>query len=362
MSKRIGIITFHKAHNYGAFLQCYALQTYLDSIGEDAYVIDYDNKQIWDSYRLCSKNQILFIFEKPSKIVTRFIKYCRRLFLRYGRYRKFIKSQKSLLKLQPVETIKQGFYDTIFIGSDQVWNLELTQGFDSYYWGTFDKPQHTKVATYAASLRTIWKDELLVEVFKRLNSLSAISTREQYVSDFLNVQHIQRKAVTVPDPVLLLSPNQWSDFAEDPCIRDKYLFFYEVIHVDRVFQLAKELARNKNLQFIYMHGEKEIPNSKYCLSASPAKFIGLIKNAEIVVTSSFHATVFSIMFQKTFYSVDMKLWKDYRLINTLKYFGLEKQYVEDLNQCTTIPSYIVENKQQELLKIANDYIMSVLNI
>ena len=96
---RIGIITFHKAHNYGAFLQCYALQSFLQKHKYDVSVIDYNKKSLWMSYEWFSLNDIKYTFQKPSKIPGRVFRLIKKWIRFIPRYYKFVKCQKQMLKL-----------------------------------------------------------------------------------------------------------------------------------------------------------------------------------------------------------------------------------------------------------------------
>lgn len=97
--KKIGIITFHKAHNYGAFLQCYALQEFLRSMDHDVFVIDYDRKDLWEGYHWFKMYDILFCFQKINKIPSRIVKLLIRWCKSIPRFYKFAYIQKKRIAL-----------------------------------------------------------------------------------------------------------------------------------------------------------------------------------------------------------------------------------------------------------------------
>ena len=104
--KRIGILTFHRAHNYGAVLQCFALQEFLRSLGHDAYVIDYNNHDLWEGYDWFKSYEVGYCFQKLSKIPTRIIKLFIRWFKSIPRYYKFKRFQEKQLCIVPKKDIQ----------------------------------------------------------------------------------------------------------------------------------------------------------------------------------------------------------------------------------------------------------------
>ena len=117
---RIGILTFHAAHNYGAVLQCYSLQEYLKSLGHEVYVIDYQNDRMLAVYKRFRVERILR--KNPIHMVNSLfneISLFRRRKKRHSAFHKFIAEK---LNLTSVETIERLPFDIIFIGSDQVWS------------------------------------------------------------------------------------------------------------------------------------------------------------------------------------------------------------------------------------------------
>jgi hypothetical protein len=359
--KKIGIITFHKAHNYGAFLQCYALQEFLRSIGHEAFVIDYDRKDLWEGYHWFKMQDIVFCFQKINKIPNRIIKLLIRWYRSIPRFYKFAYIQKKELRLCPILEIENKPFDLILIGSDQVWNTDITHGFDMYYWGDFSRPTITKIATYAASLKNKWSSEVACKVKKYLEKLNAISVREQHTVDWIKELNPQLDPILVPDPVLLLDDSYWSNIACKPK-KTSYVFFYQAMTSDNVYSVAKDIAKRYNKELIILSADVNGPNSICARNASPAEFLGWIKYADIVVTSSFHATAFSIIFNKDFYCVDLQMGEDNRSKNILKTFGLENRFiqtVEDLSRVNIQYPQHIQNIMNSIQEIAKAYIENI---
>lgn len=354
--KRIGILTFHRAHNYGAVLQCYALQEFLRSLGHDAFVIDYNNRELWEYYDWYKPEEVKVCFQKLKKIPNRIIKLLIKWHQIIPRYLKFRYFQKHKLHLVPVSAISQSPFDLILIGSDQVWNLEITCGFDEYYWGTFAHPAETKVATYGASLKKFWNDSEIDTAMSNIKRLTAVSVREPQLAQFLQSKDNDIHPIVVPDPVFLLSEDQWASVAIKPNINQPYVLFYQAMDNDDVYNTAKEIAQKENKQLIVLSANVNGRNSAASRSTSPFEFLGWIKYADLVVTSSFHATAFSIIFQKPFYCVNLNMGHDSRLLDVLKSFDLSNHWINTSTECRSLPDINPLSELIRLKEVASGYI------
>lgn len=324
---RIGILTFHAAHNYGAVLQCYSLQEYLKSLGHEVSVIDYQNKRMLSVYkrfrigRILKKNPIHMI----KNVYTEMSLYQRRK-KRYYAFQNFI---NNALNLVPIETIKELPFDIIFIGSDQVWNYKLTYGFDSYYWGDFVRPSRTILASYAASMQDKWpesKDEIIKS---KLKNFDFISVREASLAQKLQMLSPNKRVYHVVDPTLLISTSIWNRIATQPNITSPYVLFYQVDVNPLAREIAKEIAEREGLKLLVISANIQNENDNVAISASPADFLSLIKESAMVVSASFHATVFSILFKKNFYSIKGH-GKNARINSLLSSCGLNNRIIDHI--------------------------------
>ncbi len=358
---RVGILTFHRAHNYGAVLQCFALQQYLISRGDDAYVIDYNNKDLWSFYHWRDKGYEKYVTSNLFKFPYRLLQYLHAKKKHIIRYYKFVYFQKRYLRLAPVDSIQKSPYDLILIGSDQVWNTTITHGFDMYYWGQFDHPSSTKVATYAASLRELWKVNDYGKVYNYLSKLDGISVREKSTQYFLNNTFPNLEVSYVPDPVLLIPVNHWKKMAKKPPIKSSYYFFYQAAKSKKVLFTAKEIANQRRANLISLSADVKAINSDECHTASPQEFLGWILYADMVITSSFHALIFSILFNKDFYAINLNMGHDDRIRNIVTMFDLEDRLIDDETQCKRLIQKDNKDLVKQLLDNANDYLSKFLN-
>lgn len=314
---KIKTITCHRVYNYGASLQAYALQHYLETLGHNVEIIDYWPKQFHGRYNLWFFPQESKYFKIVCKLPL--LKYPLgllrniRMLKTWGRKKAFTNFEKKYMHISPVryftsEELKSNppKADAYITGSDQVWNTDMENGrYPAYYLDFGDKK--TKRISYAASFGIpLVNDKYKDFVAEELNKIDFISVRENSGLSVLDTLGISR-GTNVLDPVFLLSPNEWnnlSDFADDYGLTsNQYILVYDFTHDDtRIRNMAVKLAEGKKMPIVSINDYATIDYaSKNINNAGPLEFLKLIKNASAVVCNSFHATAFSVIFQKEFY-------------------------------------------------------------
>lgn len=293
---KIGILTFHNTLNYGAQLQAYALQTVLSQMGKDVEVVDY-------------RNNAISVRETPLKpSVTPLLKHPRgslRKFAAYGdlkaRAFKFSRFAEGLMRLGPriieVAEITER-YQTLIVGSDQVWNPMCTGG-DMLYFFDDDVFMNVHKVSYAASFGA---DSFPMEYAERcgeaIGRFDCISVREE--SGIRIVQELSgRTAELVLDPTLLIERDKWADLGRNQQT-GHYVFAYMVGESKRTLAYAKREARRRGIGLVaidcYRHGRAS-GDITFRNGASPEEFLGLIRDADLVVTSSFHGMALSLVLE-----------------------------------------------------------------
>ena len=336
--KKIGILTFHNAHNYGAVLQAYALKTKLNRMGYKASVLNYQNKYIGKTYR-----KVLHIdFWKRDVLPSRWGKVFREVrdvFYGLKEWQKqwqvfedFI-AEKLLdgdTKQLSLEEVAAKDCDVYVLGSDQIWARELTHGMDAAYFGQF-APEKKKIS-YAASVPNGSIPENEKPFFKQyLASLSHISVREEKLAQSLR-ELTGREIDTVIDPTLLLEREDYEPLLyEKPLKQGDYVFAYFVVENEMVSRCAKKAAELLGCELIELHYKKTptICGETMIFDAGPSEFLTYIRDAKMVVTNSFHGTVFSILFQKKFYSVYKE---NGRIDNLLGFLKLQERHITEESQ------------------------------
>ena len=301
---KIGILTFHRANNYGAMLQAYALQETLQDFGLKVEFIDYRCDSIEKHYKhytfpkfksnITWCKQVVKYFLIGSKIISKENNY--------SNFRKLL--HISNVNVTQCKAQLEDYYDAIITGSDQVWSYDVLNELNDWY--CYKKINlDTRLISYAASagsLKTF--DRYFYFYGDIIKGYSFISVRESNLMDYL-IKKGFNNTKNVVDPTLLLNREKWNRLDSAPrIIKKKYVLYYDVENNDEAKNIAIELSNKQNMKLVVLNGNRKISNN--CISyiqAGPIEFLNLIRNAEYVVGSSFHLTVFSIIFEKKFVNI-----------------------------------------------------------
>ena len=319
---KIGILTFHRAHNYGAVLQAYALVTYLRNIGHQAEIVDYRPDAIEQAHGAIPWGRI-----KKMSLIGK-IKFLVRLLpfipLRYKRaniFRQFIKSLPTSTRIYTSADTNIDGYDCLLCGSDQVWNSKITNGFDPFYTGQVST--NATFVSYAASAEITPKSEAIEKYKEVLPRFKRISVRESVFQEQLS-RLTDCTIEQVLDPVFLLSSDQWKSFSVNPFDDNPYILVYQVRRDDNVLRYAHELADIQHYCVREITAEADfLPNKERHVTLSPQQFVGAFANAKAVVTTSFHGTAFSIIFSKPFVTMMFGKPGDYRALDLINTLGIK---------------------------------------
>lgn len=341
---KLGILTFHCAHNYGAVLQCFGLQEYLKSLGHEVYVIDYRPKYIVNGYKkharqdwiCCSlKSTLIKLTHEPLvwKIREK----------RYNNFKEFIETK---LNLYPYKKgMDYSEFDAIFLGSDQIWEAPITGGrFDDVFFGVGAK---CKVISYAASNKSKHLSKSEISYYKEhLAPFSGIGVREGTLQKLLSSITDKKIELNV-DPTLLAGHLLINGVEDKQMINGKYVLVYEIVEHPRVIQNAREYAKLIGARVVLLsayiqYTETDIRDQV----ASPTDFLNYIRHAECVFTTSFHGTALSIMFQTPFYCYKQHNQSDMRIESLLNIAGLTTRFLEintipDTNKIDFIQSKVL---------------------
>lgn len=294
---KIGILTFHSTLNYGAHLQAYALCNYIRGLGFECEIVDYRNDRILASYDLrLSKNM------SSPKTLLKYLLTVADMKRKKQALETFLRpyvSKETYVK----DTIGKASesYHTIVVGSDQIWNLELTGNDKSYY---LEFPVVKRVA-YAASFGKKPTDiKEISSIENELRVFDYIAVREADAVGYLRGLGIE-KAIQTIDPTFLLTKEQWQRLiakAKRYHQKKKYILVYAQGRPRLGFKFAEEVARRENLELIVIHSyAKKYPNALNIRDASIEEFLMLINDAEHVVTTSFHGMALSLILGKDLY-------------------------------------------------------------
>lgn len=323
------------ACNYGAFLQTKALSEFINEQCErEVYIVDYKNKSIINDYSVRN----VFNFNQGLKTIILKLMRLPDILKRNSIFNMY---QKDTFKLVKVNDISEYKISKVVVGSDQVWNLELTGG-DLNYFLPFVEPECR--ISYAASVGHVG-DNIDKKIFEeKLSLFDSISVREKELADMINSLNINKKAVICMDPVFLKSKLAWKEYIADTDININFPYILVFImgvskQADYIVRRALEVGKKNNCQVILI-GDQErwykYRQVKHFGVATPREFIKLIDSAKCVFTNSFHATAFSIILNSSFYT-EMNISNNGRIESLLNLAGLEsrKMYDGKLNSLYT---------------------------
>ena len=309
--RKIGTLTFHIAHNYGAMLQAYALPIAVRKLGYECEVIDYRFPYIDRWSRIERLDDLVALYGA----IGGSMRYVKRLVTGYynknDSHSKFDYFERNIIPhskrvYRSKEELNNMPYNAILFGSDQIWNSALTNGVAEEYIGGFTCLSGTKKIAYAASCGLADFQPDSMEVYNEyLKEFSSIGVREK---DFqMNLINIGFEAECVLDPTLLLSAEEWKEIIPNRAEYNtkKYLLVYAFDVDDVVFDLARDYASKKGLEIVTI-AYKETPvmyGMQVKTECGPLEFLSLFAHAEHVIAASFHGTVFSIIFHKSFHCI-----------------------------------------------------------
>jgi hypothetical protein len=304
-------------------LQAYALQEVLDIIGHTSYILDFWPYNTYDLFRKSLFRSLNIKFLLRELLLFKVKLDRKRAFL------SFVDQKFRLISLDL--TIENNNIDAFVIGSDQLWNSGIVK--EPIYWGYSPAMKNKLLISYAISAGNdavrgvLWGDQYLSQFNK-------ISVREDSLHSLLQQKGVDN--IVVLDPTLLHMRSFYAKIQKAPNkIRNKYVLIYQVMIDELANRLAEEIARENNLDIIEIAAGNVLRKGKNIIkSASPEEFLWYIDNAEVIITTSFHGTVFSIIYHKDFYVVDSTNKNDSRMSSLLSLTRLMDRIVSSIDNVT----------------------------
>lgn len=304
--KRIYTVTFHDANNYGAVIQAYALQKIL-SKKYDTKILDYKCSEISKSYKLFRKSN-----NGIKENLISFAKSILNLKKDYLRNKHFSSFKEKLMlsdTFYTSEDVKNNYpsADAYITGSDQVWNPTMTGGLDPVYTLDFGTGDFKKISYAASAGNNNSFADCQNVLIKCVKNFDKVSVRELPLKEFIT-SNITKDVELVLDPSLLIHREEWEDLCkQEKKLKNKYILVYCGDEPDYFYDIVNELARKTGYLIIHF-GRRDIKNKfkykkKSFYECGPEMFVSLIKNAEYVVTASFHGTALATIFNKKMFIV-----------------------------------------------------------
>lgn len=338
---KVGILTFHRATNYGAILQAYGLVSYLRLQGHDVQVLDYKPESMGslcyplDAPSLAGKLKrlALNVYMLPS-LPSRAKK--RRMF--WGYVERTLPLSNRIVKDADLQR-----YDAIIVGSDQVWSTKFTGGLDRFYWGQFDRKGARLIAYAGSAAEDMEGSFYSTDNVSLLGSFDFISVREEELKAYLLKQFPNRRIIKVLDPTLLAGRGVFDELVGAGSITERpYVLIYQVIREKdkEIQQYARMISQRNGLEILeikqsHLYAVKEGRTRLLSGFIEPIEFVSLFKNASYIITTSFHGVAFSLIFNRPFNAVTISREVDSRAKDLLEQVGLGDRMIslpqEDFN-------------------------------
>ena len=356
---RIGILTYHRSDNFGALFQAIASRRYLESLGHEAYHIDY-----WPEYHKAMYAPFSWWLFWRKGLKGKFF-YLKRSIKKYseskdrrGKYTKFVKKY-----IEPHCAPQGMIFDVIIYGSDQIWRKQpYIDTYNPVYFAHNDyKAKHHIALSASMGILPSTQDDK--EYFKSLlDRFDSISVREQSLKEL--VEEFGYTATLTCDPALFLTSEQWNEvFPQSVVKRRGYLLLVNYIEGSFDTAAVKSLAKMMGLDYVRINGSviqhSEVGDLR---NVAPLELFDYIRNADFVCTSSFHALVFSLLYHKQCYAAFKHNAK--RAESLLIALGIESRLLEPRSMMMkpndTIDYSTVDAKMGELRNNTFDFIGKAL--
>lgn len=356
--KMIGMLTFYWADDFGALLQCYGLKTYLSQF-EKTVVIPYYPKALRSRYRLmtCYKSdklrwkvrmvaRQLCTAEFYSSLAAKLrMAYFRRLFLKAD-FRKLDSAVEIPRYWQEISTY--------VVGSDQVWNPEITEGVQEGYFCEFPKSKSVRCTAYAASIGSSQLNASYDHILTRyLKNFHAISIRENASGPYISALYGMEPETAV-DPVFLLEKKEWECFVKNRVpSKKRYIAVYDTEYNEEMKHCITDLRKRLGLPVVGLRAAKRYYDwgvqEEYIWGCGVQEFLEHLYHAEYVVTNSFHGTAMSIIFHKQFITFTHSE-RNTRLTGLLRAAGLERRMAYTMQDGVRIMEEVDWKRADEALK------------
>lgn len=344
---KIDLITLHNVKNYGSALQTYATQTIFQNMGLDVEVINYYRKDLIDENIVENRINTSSVFSKNT-----FTKFLGKIFLEPSvkiqceKFNDFLTKRINLTekKYYSNEELKENMpeADIYCTGSDQVWNSDWNNGIEKPFFLDFVSDDKKKIS-YASSFGKEALDDTEIEITKEmLKKYKNISVREKsakkIIEETLGIKDVEH----VLDPTLLLNRYEWEKLKTDIKHKGKYILVYQLNSKNPEFdKYVKELSKYKKIPLIRISNVsyQKFKYGKFVYCPTVEEFISYFMNAEYIVTDSFHATAYSINFNKKFLCIFPKKFST-RLQSILDLTNLQNRKVINFNRFDNVDEKI----------------------
>ena len=352
---KIGILTLPLHTNYGGILQAYALQTVLERMGHEVVVIDTPNEKQFPSLVTLCKRIIKRLLGRRVGVLAEW-KHNKEYPIISQHTQPFVDKYIHRRVVKSPEELKEEEFDAIVVGSDQVWRPKYYGKIENAYL-SFAKTWNIKRVAYAASFGTDeWEytTQQTKQCGELLKLFDFISVREASAVDLCK-ENFNIDAKHVLDPTMLLDKEDYIRLFENANTPKSKgtLLNYILDETPEKRLLIEQIAKDKKIVPFRVNGKtRELAVSiEDRIQPSVEEWLRGFYDAEFVVTDSFHACVFSILFEKQFVVIGNENRGMARFVSLLKMFALEERLVNYRSNYKCLERIEYDSKQIQNKKI-----------
>ncbi len=331
--KKIYVITRHAIVNYGSYFQTIATQQYFKLLGYDCRIIDYisKNETIIGNLTINSKKRrglkkILYVLLKfPDELFKTII------------FRRFAKKNMNLTRrYTSLSQLKKTTFNGILCsGSDQLWGYMPNGTFDDAYYLNFGNDNNKYISFSSSFGRNDFSEREWYHIINHLKKYSLLTLREYESADFLNSK-FNLNSFAILDPTLMIEPSFWYNLCENKKNKNKYILVYQLRHNKLIDEYVKLVESKTNLKAIRVSTQiYDVLKNNTKVLKHPKYILTLFKNAELVITDSFHATVFSIIFNRQFIDI-LPPNTSLRIIDLLHILNIDNRILTSFDNLTLL--------------------------
>lgn len=380
---KIGILTQPLVNNYGGLLQAWALQRTLNQMGHQVIIIDRHSvrrKDLILPRRIASiiKTELYILLGREKRRVnlseyqTNNIRKNIIPFIeeRYLGISPQLYTNKALRQYVDKEN-----FDAFVVGSDQVWRPCYSPSIGNYFLDFLPAESRAKRIAYAASFGVDnWEyTAKQTEVFRSLAQKFNLITVRESSGVKLVEEHLNCKATHVLDPTMLISKEDYIGLINEPTVNLRKsagkLFCYVLDQNPELQNIINRVEKETKRKAYYCNAPRkaitsdDVKHLDECVFPPVEQWLKSFQDAEMVVTDSFHGTVFSIIFNKPFWVVTNKERGESRFISLLKLFGLSNRIIRDVsgvNWKESIDWDTVNEKRMNLTRASKNLLLTAL--
>ncbi|MGF0066307.1 polysaccharide pyruvyl transferase family protein [Lachnospiraceae bacterium SGI.085] len=352
---KIAVLTIPTAENYGSVLQAYALKKFLCNHHIDADVINYLPEYLKHRYPLIAINKdSIFLCGKSFVSSILNFKYRIKKRIRFNEFRKeYIELSNEYV--ENIEVLNN--YKCVMVGGDQLWNTRITKYNTDFF---LKNVNVDKKIAFSVSMG--YKDRTLEEdAFYQhyINNFDYIYVREKYDVDYLkNIVDNEKALGYVLDPTLLVEKDTWNQLCNSKrIIKQKYILVYMFNDDENVIKVAKQIKKALNIDiYVIRDSYRKYDKNGFVnlKNIGPLQFVRLFKDADYIITNSFHGTVFSIIFEKNFNCIPYH-GTEGRMLSLLEILNLSDAVAEDIVELDyETANTVLQKERKKAIEIVED--------